>query len=127
MITLELELEVKLSVDKVNDSWASALWNNSFNRQIGEIQGKIDYHDNGLVFVIDTSDIEVKYRNKGIGTKFYEETIKQSFKYCLEMRSCDTRNDLSERVWKKLMNKYYNVSKLKRYYRVSLPDKQIIY
>lgn len=128
MFTLDFEFDVKIIIDKKEDNlFASTLYCITMDKNIGDISGNITRGSGNKIFTIDTTEIDNEYSGTGIGYKFYVQTIKRCFEYgCTEFRSSTTRNDYSERAWKKLERNFYNIEKKNKQYIVSLPDKQIL-
>lgn len=127
MITHDFVFEVIVRVDPDKSRFISSLCNITQNRDQGEIQGDITKEDNRKVFIIETSEVNDDIIGIGMGYKFYVETIRKCFLLgCDEFRSSITRNDNSTNVWEKMYNSFYNVDKLKKYYSITKPIKQIL-
>tara|TARA_E500000318_G_C3561576_1_gene213693 strand:+ start:1195 stop:1578 length:384 start_codon:yes stop_codon:yes gene_type:complete len=127
MIIHEFVFDIIVKIDPEKSMFISILSNITQNIDQGEIQGTIEKINNKRVFIIETSEINDEIINIGMGFKFYSDTIKKCFKIgCDEFRSSITRNENSDKLWKKIFLNYYNVEKHKKYYSVIRPIKSIL-
>lgn len=127
MFSHEILFDIKYNIDKDKFRFTSILYCYTIDKDCGEIQGSIEREDGLKIFTIDTSEVNDEFVSTGIGFKFYVQTIKKSFELgCDEFRASTCRNENSEKLWQKIQSKFYNVEKYKKYYRVTLPLKDIL-
>jgi GNAT superfamily N-acetyltransferase len=111
--------EVKFNLEEENN-WRCDFIEVTADKPIGFIDGGFAWTKDGIKYAeLSQSELDKRYRGKGLGLLMYELTITRVLEFCIEFHSCKDRNEHSDGVWQALNRKYYNVVKEGRYWKVT--------
>jgi len=114
----EDHFEISFFINHLDQTWESTFRDVFLEKEIGNIDGEIQYMKGKKVFKVNSSNLEENYQGRGLGYLMYFLTIKKALQFCNELRSSSRLNDYSDGVWKSLAKKFHNVEKREDFYIV---------
>jgi hypothetical protein len=119
------DVDISLGPQK---TWSVKLRDITVKNPIGEIYGKMKWKKDIRIYVVEQSELDIEFHNKGLGIMMYETIIKKLLSLWpdCEIHSSSNLNQFSRGVWNKMVLKYHNVKKVGRHYEIKKSEKGVI-